>query len=203
MRKCLSIAICALTILLSLILPLSAAQPEATRDQQNAAAGKAPGGDYLIGPGDVLEISVWKDANLTRTVVVLPDGKLSFPLIGEVVVAGRTVEDLRKEMAPRLARYTSDMVLSIEVKQVNSLIVYVIGRVNAPGRFVLNANLNVLQVLSAAGGLNTFAKRGKVRIFRQEGGKTLTFPFDYDEVTEGSHLEQNILLKRGDVIVVP
>ncbi len=159
--------------------------------------------DYLIGPGDVLDVSVWKDETLTRTVVVLPDSKLSFPLIGEVLAGGKTVAQLKKEIEGKLAPFVPDITLSLEVKQVNSVLIYVIGRVNAPGRFALNVNVNVLQALSIAGGFNPFAKRDKIKIFRQEGDKTHIFNFQYDSVVEGKNLEQNIMLKRGDVVVVP
>jgi len=159
--------------------------------------------DYMIGPGDVLDISVWKDETLTRPVVVLPDGKISFPLIGEVIAGGKTVAQLKKEIGGKLAPFVPDITLSLEVKQVNSMLVYVIGRVNSPGRFALNVNVNVLQALSLAGGFNPFAKRDKIKIFRQEGEKTRIFNFQYDSVVEGKNLEQNIMLKRGDVVVVP
>lgn len=158
---------------------------------------------YLIGPGDLLDISVWKDEALTKTVVVLPDGMIAFPLIGELKAEGRTVAELKQEMEKRLARYVSDMVLNLEVRQSNSMLVYVIGRVNSPGRQALNANINVLQSLAMAGGLNPFAKKDKIRVFRQEGASTRSFLFRYDDVVEGKHLEDNIVLKRGDVVVVP
>lgn len=159
--------------------------------------------DYIIGPGDQIGISVWRDENLTRTVVVLPDGKISFPLLGEVVAGNKTVARLKQELEAGLNRYIADTNVTVEVKQSNSMIVYVTGRVNAPGRQLLVADTNVLQALAMAGGLNAFARRSKVRIFRQEQGKTTMFPFDYDDVMDGRHLETNIVLKRGDVIVVP
>jgi len=159
--------------------------------------------DYLIGPGDVLDISVWKDETLTRSVVVLPDGKISFPLIGEVLASGKTVAQLKKEIAEKLSAFVPDVTLLFEVKQVNSMLIYVIGRVNNPGRFLLNVNVDVLQALSMGGGLTPFAKRDKIKIFRREGDKTHIFKFQYDDVVEGKNLEQNITLKRGDVVVVP
>ncbi|MCX7857685.1 MAG: polysaccharide biosynthesis/export family protein [Deltaproteobacteria bacterium] len=158
---------------------------------------------YVIGPGDVLDISVWRDDALTKTVVVLPDGRISFPLIGEILAAGRTLDDIKREIKQKLSAYVSEPVLNLEVKQVNSLIIYVIGRVNNPGRFVLNTNVNVLQALSMAGGLNPFAKKERIKVFRQENGKTRIIPFNYDDVVEGKNIEQNITLKRGDVVVVP
>jgi polysaccharide export outer membrane protein len=167
------------------------------------SAMPATGQDYLIGPGDVLEISVWKEEALTKLVTVLPDGKISFPLIGEVMASGRTVAQLKKEIETRLARFVPDPVLSVSIYQMNSLVIYVVGKVNKPGRFVLNADADVLQALAMAGGLNSFAKRGQIKVFRKHDGKTQTFDFDYDDVTDGEKLEQNIQLVRGDVIVVP
>jgi polysaccharide export outer membrane protein len=160
-------------------------------------------GDYIIGPGDVLDISVWKDEALTKLVTVLPDGKITFPLIGEAKAGGKTVAQLKEELEKKLNRYAPGVDLSLLVQQVNSMLIYVIGRVNNPGRFVLNANVDVLQALSMAGGLNPFAKRGKVKIYRKTPRGTEIFNFDYDDVTGGKNLEQNIMLKRGDVIVVP
>ncbi|UCD77254.1 MAG: polysaccharide biosynthesis/export family protein [Desulfobacterales bacterium] len=162
-----------------------------------------PEADYVIGPGDVLDISVWKDNALTKLVTVLPDGKISFPLIGEVRAGGKTVAQLSRELAGKLARYVPDVNLSVVVARVDSMLIYVIGRVNKPGMFELNANVNVLQALAMAGGLNPFAKRGGIKIFRKHGDQNQVFAFDYDDVTKGEKLEQNIQLKRGDVVVVP
>jgi polysaccharide export outer membrane protein len=166
------------------------------------AAGSVEQG-YLIGPGDVLDVSVWKDEALTRSCVVRPDGFISFPLIGDVPATGKTVLELKSEMEGKLNRFVPGVVLSIEVKQINSLIIYVIGKVNNPGRFILGVDVNVLQALATAGGLNVFAKGRKIKVFRHGNNETTIFPFDYDEVVDGKHLEQNIHLRRGDVVVIP
>lgn len=158
--------------------------------------------EYRIGPGDVLDISVWKEEALTKLVPVLPDGKIAFPLIGELMAAGKSVAQLKKEIAAALVRYVPDPTLMVSVHQVNSMLIYVIGKVNTPGRQVVNTNINVLQSLSMAGGLNTFAERDTISVFRTKNGKTQIFPFDYDEVTKGKAMEQNIVLERGDVVVV-
>jgi polysaccharide export outer membrane protein len=162
-----------------------------------------PGDAYLIGPGDILEIAVWKDDALTKLVTVLPDGKISYPLIGEISVSGKTVARVKKEMEAKIARFVPDPVLFVVVQQVNSMLVYVIGKVNQPGRFVINSNVNVLQMLAMAGGLNPFAKNDEIKIFRRKGDFTNIFEFNYDEVADGKNLQQNIQLERGDVIVVP
>jgi polysaccharide biosynthesis/export protein len=158
---------------------------------------------YIIGPGDVLDISQWRDDALMRQVVVLADGRISFPLVGEIMAAGKTVAQLKKDIADKLIDYVPEAVISIEVKQSNSMVIYVTGRVNNPNRFPVNTNVTVLQAISTAGGLNPFAKRNQIKVFRQEGDKTKVLLFKYDEVVDGKNLDQNIALKRGDVIVVP
>lgn len=158
---------------------------------------------YIIGPGDVLEISVWKDEVMDKIVTVLPDGKISFPLIGQVVAEGKTVDQLTKELKKKISKFVPRPVLTVTVRQVNSLEIYVLGRVNRPSQFVLDKNINVLQALTMAGGLDRFASRGKIKIFRKIKDTTHIFDFSYDDVTKGKHLNQNIQLKRGDVIVVP
>ncbi len=170
---------------------------------EQAEAMKSPIGDYTIGPGDVLNISVWNNEALTRAVTVLPDGKIHFPLIGEIVAGGKTLTALEKELKNKINPFVPDPELSVMVGQVNSMLIYVIGKVNQPRHFLLNTNVNVLQALAMAGGLNAFAKRNKIKIFRETNGKTRIFPFEYDRVTEGENLEQNIRLDRGDVVVVP
>jgi polysaccharide export outer membrane protein len=162
-----------------------------------------PSRDYIIAPGDILDIAVWKNPDLTKRLTVLPDGKISFPLIGQLRAEGRTLEQLKKEMESRLSRYVPDPVLSVVIEQVNSLMIYVLGKVNRPGRFPLNSNINVLQALALAGGLNSFAERNGIKIFREVQGQTQIFEFRYDDVAKKNDLKQNIELQRGDVIVVP
>jgi polysaccharide export outer membrane protein len=168
------------------------------------APGRPPlAPDYIIGAGDLLGISVWRDENLTRSVVVLPDGKIAFPLVGDLVAGGKTVAQLKAELEGKLTRYITDAGLTVEVKQSNSMIIYILGRVNAPGRQMMVATTNVLQGLAMAGGPNPYARRGDVKVYRKQGGKTTVFSFNYDDVSEGRHLESNIDLEKGDVILVP
>ena len=159
--------------------------------------------DYRIGPGDILNISVWKDDALTQQLPVLPDGTLHFPLVGKLTAGGKTLDEFKLELEDRISRYVPDPVLSVSLTQINSMMVYVIGRVNAPGRFPVNTHLSALQALAMAGGPNPFAKRNKIKIIREEDDRTLIFDFPYDDITKGERLEYNILLKRGDVMVVP
>lgn len=162
-----------------------------------------PRANYIIDPGDVLDISVWKDEALTKIVTVLPDGKIALPLIGEIVAKGKTVVQLTDELKTKISPFVPDPEITIVVQQTNSMLIYVIGKVNNPGRFALNVEVDVLQALAMAGGFNPFAKRNKVKIFRRIGEQTQIFEFKYDEVSKGKGLEQNIKLGKGDVIVVP
>jgi len=168
-----------------------------------AEGGVRAESDYRLGPEDTLNISVWKDESLTREVIVRPDGKISFPLVGDLDAEGRTVEELRKELTSRLASYVQDPVVSVIVTKVSSYMVYVIGRVNHPGEFVLGHQADVMQALSLAGGLTPYASENKIKILRREGGALIAYPFKYGEVEKGEHMGQNMLLKRGDVVVVP
>ena len=158
---------------------------------------------YMIGPGDVLEISVWKDDSLSRNVIVPPDGVVSFPLIGDIDVSNMTVTVLRETVRKRLSEYVPDATVTVLLTQINSLKAYVIGKVNRPGQFPIGLDTTVMQVLSIAGGLNPYADEGKIHVLRQTGKETVRLPFDYADVIKGKKLEQNIQLKSGDVVVVP
>ena len=196
--------------LLALIpFPLRAAEKEAPAPATEPALQTTVETDYRIGPGDQLSIEVWKDRDLARLVTVLPDGKIAYPMVGEVVATGKTVAQLQKEIEGKLSLYVKDAVITVEVRQVNSLVIYVLGRVRAggggriSGRYTLTSNIDVLQALATAGGPDDFAKVSRIKIFRREGGKTVIIPFDYDDVIAGKNLETNILLRRGDLIYVP
>lgn len=158
---------------------------------------------YLLGPEDVLEISVWKDTELTKEVIVQPDGYFSFPLVGQILAKGRSVVAIQEELHEKLAPYVPDPTVTVLLHKVQSYSVYVVGKVNRPGRFVLGRKVNVMQALSMAGGLTPFASSGNILILREEGEKQEKIRFDYDEVARGKNLAQNIELKIGDVVVVP
>jgi polysaccharide biosynthesis/export protein len=183
--------------------PLRAAEKQAPAPAPEAADQATGESDYRIGPGDQISIEVWKDKDLTRLVTVLPDGKVAYPMVGEVAAAGKTVAQLQKEIEGKLSLYVKDAVITVEIRQVNSLQIYVLGKVKMPGRSLLTSNIDVLQALAIAGGPDQFAKLSRIKIFRREGRKTLIIPFDYDDVIAGKNLESNILLRRGDVVIVP
>jgi polysaccharide export outer membrane protein len=158
--------------------------------------------DYRVGPGDVLEISVWKEEELNKQALVRPDGGITFPLIGEIPAGGRTVDQIKREVVRRLADYVSDPEVSVALVTINQKI-YVVGKVNKPGEFVTPDRVSVMQALSMAGGLTPFADNDDIVIIRHIGGRETVLPFDYDAVANGNGLEQNIWLQRGDVVVVP
>ena len=158
---------------------------------------------YLIGPEDILNISVWKNEDLNHEVVVRPDGKISFPLIGDIQAGGRAPEELRLEIARRLNKFIPDPVVTVMVLKINSNKIYVIGNVLRPGEFVLGRKINVLQALSMAGGLNDFASSKDIIIIRTIEKRQITIPFNYKEITKGKDTAQNIYLQTGDVILVP
>ena len=158
---------------------------------------------YTIGPGDTLEISVWRDESLSRDVIVPPDGVISFPLIGDINIAGMTVGNLRDTVTKKLGDYIPDATVTVILKTFESLRAFVIGKVEKPGMFVISLDTNVMQVLSMAGGLNPYASENNINILRKVKGNTVKIPFKYGDVLKGRNLKQNIILQRGDVIVVP
>lgn len=158
---------------------------------------------YYVGPGDTLEISVWKDEALSRELIIPPDGILSFPLIGDVNVAGMSVPEIRVAIRKKLAEYVPDASVTVMLKQTGSLKVYVIGQVKNPGEFSIALDAHVMQVLAQAKGLTPFAAERDIHVLRYRADKIEKIGFDYKEVLKGNNLEQDIILKRGDVIVVP
>ncbi len=183
-------------------LPWGAA-PGSARPAAVAGAGLPAEPGYRIGPEDALEISVWKDETLKSSVLVRPDGGISFPLVGDLHVAGLTAAQVREEIVRRLTRFVPDAEVTVSVVRVASYRIYVIGRVNRPGEFALGRAIDVLQALSLAGGLTPFAADDEIRIVRREGGRQLTLPFDYRQLRREGKLAQNIMLRSGDVVLVP
>ena len=159
---------------------------------------------YLLGPEDVLKVAVWKDEQLTQEMVVRPDGMISFPLIGEVTASGRTAEDVRLDVTKRLMKYLPTPNVTVTVLKVQSYRIYVLGRVLKPGEYQAGHHTDVLQALSMAGGLTPYAAENDIKIIRrQQGGEELVFPFRYGDARKGRELHQNIVLQRGDVVMVP
>ena len=158
---------------------------------------------YEVQPSDVLQVSVWREPELTQQVIVRPDGAFSFPLVGEVDAVGKTVEELRRELVQELGRVIPDVVVTVSVLEIRGNKVYVIGQVNQPGEFIVNPRVDVIQALSLAGGTTAFASPSEIFVLRREGQQQRRLPFNFDAVLRGRDLEQNVLLRSGDVVVVP
>jgi polysaccharide export outer membrane protein len=184
-------------ILASIFIPVQA------QEAPTAGAPMQLPPPYQVNPGDVLVITVWKEDELTRQAVVLPDGAFSFPLVGDVSALGKSVTQLEAIVTERLQRYIPDPVVTIAVTQIVGNAIYVIGQVQRPGQFVLPTITDVTQALSLAGGPNPFAQLGKIKILRRVDGRLMAIPFDYRDIEKGKRLHQNIVLEPGDVIIVP
>jgi polysaccharide biosynthesis/export protein len=164
--------------------------------------------EFLIGPEDVLVVTVWRNQELSKEVIVRPDGKVSLPLLGDITAAGLTAEALSKQVADRLAEFMSTPTVSVQVKEINSYHIFAVGEVGHPGKIVLKSFTSVLQGISYAGGFTLFASRNNVHVLRtvknvQGETKQVMIPVPYQDIVQGKNLEANIILKAGDVIVVP
>ncbi len=159
--------------------------------------------EYRIGPEDVLDISVWKEEELQREVIVRPDGGISFPFAGDIRAAGKTPAELQAIMTVRIQKFIPDALVTVALTKLTGLRIYVIGKVKKSGQFVIGRYVDVLQALTLAGGLNEYASEDEIKVLRRRDGKEIVFPFNYDAVKNGEKLEQNILLQNDDVIVVP
>lgn len=167
------------------------------------AAGQGAEADYRLHAGDSITVSVWKEIDLQRKVMIRPDGKFSFPLAGEVQASGRTADEVRADIEGKLGKFIPEAVVTVIVEDFAGNRIYVIGQVNKPGMFIMNPQLTVLQALSLAGGHTPFAKLDDISIVRGVGANQKSLPFRYNQVVEGKALQQNIALQSGDVVVVP
>ncbi len=185
-----------------LLLAVTASAQPPARAQPGASA--PPGGEtYRIRPGDKLFISVWKEEGLAQTVIVRPDGRITFPLAGEFAAAGKTIEALSGEIRDKLVRLIPEAQLTVDVAEIRGVRVYIIGQVQMPGQHLVNPTIDVMQALSMAGGLTAFASPNDVRILRRTANGQAALPFDYGAVIRGRNLDQNIMLEDGDVVIVP
>jgi len=190
------------SLLSFLVLLLFASLAPGVTGAEEPASGRAPPSDYLIGPEDTLEISVWREEDLQRQVLVRPDGRISFPLAGDIQAAGRTTEQVQQDISQKLQRYIPEPVVTVTVVTIGGKI-YVIGQVNNPGAYVIGRYVDVLQALTLAGGLTPFASENNIKVLRREGAQEISFPFEYSDVKKGKNLEQNVILRGGDTVVVP
>jgi polysaccharide export outer membrane protein len=184
--------------------PAAAATPDkadASAPEKNAGVVVA-GPDYVIGPEDGLSINVWKEADLTATLPVRPDGKISLPLLGDVQAAGMTPKELGESITEKLKKFLADPRVTVVVTAINSKRVYLVGEVLHSGGLPMLPHMTVLQALSTAG-LNQFANTKKIYVLRTQNGKQEKLPVNYRKLVKGEAMEQNYMLQPGDTIVVP
>lgn len=198
----------------SIALAQGAATPRpGTQSTQPATPARQPGTatsstgvplptDYTIGPDDVLGIVFWRDADMTGDVTVRPDGNITLPLLGDIKAAGLRPTELKDQITKAASKLISDPNVTVVVRQINSRNVFVTGGVARPGAYPVSGQMTVLQIITVAGGLTEFADAKNISIIRVENGQTQRFKFNYNDVLDGKKMEQNILLKPGDTVLV-
>lgn len=167
------------------------------------AAAEPGAADYRLHAGDKLDIAVWKEKELSRLLTISPDGKFSYPLVGDVAAGGRTVGEVRAELESRMKKYIPEPVITVTIAGVDGNAAYVIGQVTKPGALIMNPAINVMQALAIAGGGTPFAKLDSIIIIRRGSGGQRVMNFRYGQVSEGKNLDQNVVLEAGDVVIVP
>lgn len=176
---------------------------KATRAAPEAAKPSANSDDYLIWPEDVLLVSVWKEQELQREVLVRPDGGISFPLVGDIKAGGKTPRELQEEITEKLAKYIPKPVVTVSVSKIAGMKIYVLGQVKNPGQYVIGRYIDVMQALALAGGVTAFADEDSISVIRRGGDKAVVMPFRYSDAKLGRGLDRNVILRSGDVVIVP
>ncbi|MBN1841119.1 MAG: polysaccharide biosynthesis/export family protein [Deltaproteobacteria bacterium] len=161
------------------------------------------GDDYLVGAGDMLEILVWREPDLSRTIRVRPDGKISLPLVDDIEAANSTLPQLKDRITKALAAYVENPSVYVMLQENRSKKIYIVGMVGAPGEYVLERPITVLQAIATAGGFTEWAKKDDILIVRKGPKGQFRIEFDYERVVSGKDIKQNILLNPDDVIIVP
>ena len=186
--------------------PAKQAPTQKTDSPEKAPAPQTPSlneAEYRIGPQDVVRIDVWKEPDVSRSIPVRPDGKISMPLLNDVQAAGLTSLELAASIRDGLSKFITNPQVTVTVSDINSRRIFITGEIARQGAQGLLPNMTVLQAITSAGGLTQFARPKKIYIVRTVDGKQVTFPFDYKGALTGKHPETNILLQSGDMIVVP
>jgi len=192
-----------LILAVSCIFAFAPVSSAAGKNKEVATKSSAP--SYIIGPEDVLEISVWKNADLSKTVIVRPDGNISLPLIGDVKAMGYTPFELRQILVKKLGEYEQAVEVSVIVQAINSYKVFIFGDVNSPGLYTLKRQTSLLQVIALAGGFNKFASKNDIILLREKAdGGSVRFKIRFNDIVYGkAFARNNIILKPGDTIFVP
>jgi polysaccharide export outer membrane protein len=184
--------------------PSSSASPKPVVTSAATAAGIDVPAEYVVGPSDVLGIVFWRDADMTGDVTVRPDGRITLPIIGDISAMGLTPEQLKDQIVKAANKlFKEPPSVTVVVRTINSRKVYITGQVTTPGAHVLTGSLTVMQLISLAGGLTEFAKKKDITIMRTENGQPTVLAFNYQDVSRGKNLKQNVVLRPGDVVVVP
>ena len=175
---------------------------------ENLADIRKPASDFLIGPEDVLDITVWRNADLSKLVTVRPDGMISLPLIGDIRAQGFTAAQLADKIAVKLKEFKESPTVAVSVKEINSYNIYVVGEVTKPGKYPLKSHTTVLQAISIAGGFTPFASKNKMQVVRNTIGNDGAahedrIPVRYDDLLTGKGEPGNFLLRSGDTVVIP
>ena len=199
-----------LSLLISICLTLAVhaqsqtSQPPANADALHGTpAGPINDGSYIIGPEDLITIYVWKEPELTQTLAVRPDGKITLPLLNDLNASGSTTLELKEKISNGLKQYISEPNVTVIVQSARSQKASIMGEVARPGTYFINGPTNILQLISLAGGFRDFAATDKISVIRQENGKTVKLKFNYRDFVKGKNLDQNTQIKPGDIVVVP
>jgi polysaccharide export outer membrane protein len=179
------------------------AQTASPAHEADASAAKPHDDSFVIGNDDVLAINVWKEPDISRSIPVRSDGKISLPLVGEVQAAGLTPLKLEKDIASKLKNFISEPEVTVMVQQVNSQKFNILGQVVRPGSYVIANSPTVLDAIALAGGFRDFAKQKSIYVLRPGGSADSRIPFNYKDVSQGKNMSQNIKLQPGDTIIVP
>lgn len=183
---------------------LGSAQAEVAAVQPpTPSAAKPHDASFVIGNDDLLSINVWKEPDVSRSIPVRSDGKISLPLVGELQATGRTPLQLEQEISSRLKNYIAEPVVTVMVQQINSEKFNILGQVAKPGSYPLINGTTVLDAIATAGGFRDFAKQKSIYVLRQNSGAESRLAFNYKDVIKGKHPEQNIKIEPRDTIVVP
>jgi polysaccharide export outer membrane protein len=191
-----------LSVLLAAAPGQQAARPQAP-SVENAPAGVPLPSGYVIGPDDVLTVVLWREKDMSADVVVRPDGKITLPLLNELQAAGLTPEQLRGAIEKAASKYVAEPNATVIVKAINSRKVHILGNVGKAGTYPLTGDMTVLQLIATAGGLQEYADAKHITVMRKENGRDQALKFNYKDVIRQKNVQQNVLLKPGDTVVVP